>query len=44
MAAAVRRPSPALERILRGPQGLGTVGLHYKDGSFQYVLIAADRL
>ncbi|MFG2888202.1 family 2 encapsulin nanocompartment cargo protein terpene cyclase [Streptomyces sp. NPDC048248] len=27
-AAAVRQPNPALERILRGPSGLGTTGLH----------------
>ncbi|WP_328923880.1 family 2 encapsulin nanocompartment cargo protein terpene cyclase [Streptomyces sp. NBC_00190] len=27
-AAAVRQPSPALERILRGPSGLGTASLH----------------
>ncbi|MEU2872151.1 family 2 encapsulin nanocompartment cargo protein terpene cyclase [Streptomyces olivoreticuli] len=27
-AAAVRSPSPVLERILRGPSGLGTAGLH----------------
>ncbi|MFD3577316.1 family 2 encapsulin nanocompartment cargo protein terpene cyclase [Streptomyces sp. NPDC058644] len=26
--AAAREPSPALERILRGPSGLGTAGLH----------------
>ncbi|UQI46031.1 2-methylisoborneol synthase [Streptomyces sp. HU2014] len=26
--AAVGRPSPVLERILRGPSGLGTAGLH----------------
>lgn len=28
VAAAVGRPSPVLERILRGPSGLGTTGLH----------------
>ncbi|MET9958706.1 family 2 encapsulin nanocompartment cargo protein terpene cyclase [Streptomyces sp. NPDC006326] len=28
-AAEVRRASPALERILRGPSGLGTAGLHF---------------
>ncbi|CAM5650551.1 2-methylisoborneol synthase [Streptomyces avidinii] len=28
-AAVIRQPSPALERILRGPNGLGTLGLHF---------------
>nr|WP_244376021.1 family 2 encapsulin nanocompartment cargo protein terpene cyclase [Streptomyces ficellus] len=34
-AAAARQPSPAMERILRGPSGLGTASLHLfrRDGA-----------